>query len=171
MIHKFRKFTLVERQQIGEILDEQGFQQSGACSNQECMVEVGQLLAVKKIVGGSIGKIENIYPVTLKIIDVKTGKIEAQVAKDFKGKKSKLLSEYIPEITYDLMHDAGYLKEREKKKGLLSRPVFWISSVLVASGAAVAYALYTKEEGGEDTQGEELDMSDFPFHDFVPPNQ
>ena len=36
-----------------QILVEQGFQQSG-CTTNECMVEVGKLIGVEKIVSGSI---------------------------------------------------------------------------------------------------------------------
>ena len=40
---------LVERGQMSEILDEQGFQQSG-CTSDECAAEVGALLGVKNMI-------------------------------------------------------------------------------------------------------------------------
>ena len=43
------RYTLVERQQMGEILEEQGLQQSG-CVSSECAVEVGAALGAKFIV-------------------------------------------------------------------------------------------------------------------------
>jgi hypothetical protein len=49
-----------------------------------CIVAAGQLLAVHKMVGGSIGKVGKAYSVNLKIIDVSTGTIERQVSDDFK---------------------------------------------------------------------------------------
>ena len=53
-------FHVLEREQMDEILGEQGFQQSG-CVSDECAVEVGQLIGVQLMVAGSIGKIGNLY--------------------------------------------------------------------------------------------------------------
>lgn len=161
-VHKTHKFTLIERQQIGDILAEQGFQQSGACTDQDCMVEIGKLLAVNKVIGGSIGMLENIYPVTLKFIDIQTGKVDAQIIRDFKGSKTKLLSEHIPQITHDLMVKAGYIKAEGKEKGLFAKPGFWIPTILVVSGGVAAAIILTQDEGG--TAIDELDISDFPSH-------
>jgi hypothetical protein len=47
---------LVERGQMSEILDEQGFQQSG-CTSAECAAEVGALLGVKNMISGAFGKL------------------------------------------------------------------------------------------------------------------
>lgn len=173
-IANYDDFIVVERQQINAILNEQGFQQSGACNNQECLIEVGQLLSVQKIIGGSIGKMENIFPVSLKIIDVTTGKIDAQIVRDCKGSKTKLLSEYFPEITYDLIQKAGYGKNvqqySKKKKKLIARPVFWIPTIAVLGGGAAAAAIILSKEddGGDITDGGigEIDISDFPNHDI-----
>ena len=45
---KKSELTVLERKQIGAILKEQGFQQTG-CTVQECAVEMGKLLSAKKI--------------------------------------------------------------------------------------------------------------------------
>ena len=45
---------LVERGQMSEILNEQGFQQSG-CTSAECAAEVGALLGVKNMISGAFG--------------------------------------------------------------------------------------------------------------------
>ena len=49
---------MVERNQMDEILNEQGFQQSG-CTSSECAAEVGALLGVQNMVSGSFGKLGN----------------------------------------------------------------------------------------------------------------
>jgi TolB-like protein len=79
------KFTVMERSQMQEILKEQGFQQSGACTDEGCMVELGKLLGVQQLIGGSIGKLGSMYLVNLRCIDVKTAKIVAVVSEDVKG--------------------------------------------------------------------------------------
>lgn len=70
-----QKYTLVTRENMEQILKEQQFQLSG-CTSQECIVQVGQLLGVRKMFTGSIGKIGATYMLTLKIIDVESGRIE-----------------------------------------------------------------------------------------------
>ena len=55
---------------MGEVLKEQGFQQS-CCTSNECVVEVGQLLGVQQMISGSIGKVGDIFTVSVRIIDIK----------------------------------------------------------------------------------------------------
>jgi len=69
------EFTMVTRENMQEILKEQKFQLSG-CTSKECIVEVGQLLGVRKIFAGSIGKAGATYVLNIKLIDVQSGKIE-----------------------------------------------------------------------------------------------
>ena len=51
---------LGERNQMNEILQEQGLQQSG-CTSSECAAEVGALLGVQNMISGSFGKLGNTY--------------------------------------------------------------------------------------------------------------
>ena len=67
-------FTLVERNQIEEILIEQGFQQSG-CTTNECAVEIGKLLGADKLLLGSIGKTGSLYTINTRIVSVESGKV------------------------------------------------------------------------------------------------
>jgi curli biogenesis system outer membrane secretion channel CsgG len=46
--------NVMEREQMQEILKEQGFQQSGACNDEACLVQMGQMLGVQKLVSGSL---------------------------------------------------------------------------------------------------------------------
>jgi len=74
-------FTILERDKMDDILKEQGFQMTG-CTSSECAVEAGQLLNVKQICSGSIGKIGSIYTVVVRLIDVQTGEILKTVTED-----------------------------------------------------------------------------------------
>jgi hypothetical protein len=76
---------VMERDQMSEILKEQGFQQSGACSNEACMIEMGQILGVQKLVTGSIGRVGSMYLLNIRMIDIKTAKITRTVSEDVKG--------------------------------------------------------------------------------------
>lgn len=83
-------YTVLERSNMVSILEEQGFQMSG-CTSNECAVEAGKLLGVKKMVAGSIGKLGEIYTISLRLFDVETGKIERNINQKHEGSKEELL--------------------------------------------------------------------------------
>lgn len=85
-----RAFIVIERGQMDEILDEMGFQQSG-CTSSECMIEIGQILNVRNMVGGTIGKIGSVYTLDVRMIEVETSQILGSVSQDHKGDISGLL--------------------------------------------------------------------------------
>jgi hypothetical protein len=95
------KFQVVEREKMNTILKEQGFQQTG-CTTVECAIEIGQLLNVTVMVAGSIGKIEEIYSLSIRMIDVQTGAIMRTATRDYEGKLSEVLTDVIPEISVEL---------------------------------------------------------------------
>ncbi len=68
------RFSVMERHKMEDILKEQGFQQSG-CTSKECVVEVGRILGVKQMISGSVGKVGTIYTISLRMIDIETGRI------------------------------------------------------------------------------------------------
>lgn len=91
------KHTLIEREMMNEIMEEQGFQSSG-CVSDECIVEMGQLLGVGQIIGGSVNKLGQSFSVVARIIDVKTGKVTAAAGVDDMDRIEDLLSKGIPEL-------------------------------------------------------------------------
>ena len=82
------------------ILTEQGFQMSG-CTSTECAVEAGKLLGVQKMIGGSVGKLGSLYNLSIRIIDVETGRIEKTESKRHEGSIEQLL-DLIKQIGYEL---------------------------------------------------------------------
>tara|TARA_B100000131_G_C18065567_1_gene592331 strand:- start:443 stop:1138 length:696 start_codon:yes stop_codon:yes gene_type:complete len=82
---------MVERNQMEEIMNEQGFQQSG-CTTSECAAEVGALLGVQNMVSGSFGKLGNSYTIDAKMFSVSTGGTIRSVSKTYKGEVDGLLN-------------------------------------------------------------------------------
>ncbi len=82
---------MVERNQMEEIMNEQGFQQSG-CTTSECAAEVGALLGVQNMVSGSFGKLGNSYTIDAKLFSVSTGGTIRSVSKTYKGEVDGLLN-------------------------------------------------------------------------------
>ena len=84
--------TIVERGQMAEILDEQGFQQTG-CVSSECAVEVGKLLGVSQMATGSIGKIGTSYTIDVRMFAVLDGAIIRSVNSTYSGPIDGLITE------------------------------------------------------------------------------
>lgn len=85
-------FTVLEREEMAEILKEQDFVLTDACNTQECVVEVGQLLGAQRIIAGHIGKIGQTYTMDVRMIDVSSGKILTTQSADYKGTPDGLLT-------------------------------------------------------------------------------
>ncbi len=64
--------TVIERSQMGLILKEQGFQETG-CTNITCAVKVGKLLSAHKILIGTVMKIGEKIIISGRIVDVENG--------------------------------------------------------------------------------------------------
>ncbi len=77
-----KKFTIVERSQMDLILKEQGFQQTG-CTDQDCAVQIGKVLSVRKILIGELSSIGSSLMMTIRIVDVETRR--SRICRDGKG--------------------------------------------------------------------------------------
>lgn len=95
-------FDVMERDKMNEILKEQGFQQTGACDQTSCLVEAGRLLPVDKMIGGSVGKIGETYSIQIRLIDLKTAKVEKTAVKDFSEKIDYLLTDGVKTVVFML---------------------------------------------------------------------
>lgn len=83
---------LIERKALENILQEQGFQQTG-CTTDECAAEVGQLLGAQYMLSGTIGKIKDSYTIDIKLFSVETGESERTKSVTYKGAIDGLIVE------------------------------------------------------------------------------
>ena len=75
------RFQVQERARINEVLKEVAFQQA-VCSDPGCAVDIGKLIAARKVVLGTIARVGDIYTVNIKLVDVETGKVETSLSED-----------------------------------------------------------------------------------------
>jgi len=90
-LFKTGSYNVLERAMMDDILKEQGFQQTG-CATSECAVEVGNMLGVQQMIGGSIGKLGDMYTVSARVIDVETGEVLKSANYDTGNSISNLLT-------------------------------------------------------------------------------
>ncbi len=106
-LHNTGVFKVMERNDMSSILKEQGFQRTGACDEASCLVEVGQLLGVDRMVAGSIGKISSMHTISLRMINVTTGEIMFTVNEDYQGDLSGVLTTAVGNASLKLARGAG----------------------------------------------------------------
>ncbi|MFC1529809.1 CsgG/HfaB family protein [Gemmatimonadota bacterium] len=83
-------FQVIERNRMVEIMEEMGFQESGACNTDECVVQVGQVLGASKMIAGSVSKVGSLYSLQIRMIDIATSRIEHPLFEDVNGIESVL---------------------------------------------------------------------------------
>ena len=96
------EYTVVERDQMEEIIGEQGFQQTGLTSD-ESIVEVGKLIGVEQMIAGSISKVGDVFSVSARIVNVETGEVLKAVSYDHGGKLSDLLKTGMKDVALELV--------------------------------------------------------------------
>ena len=143
---------MVERNQMDEILSEQGFQQSG-CTSSECAAEVGALLGVQNMVSGAFGKLGNSYTIDAKMFSVETGATVRAVTKTYKGEVDGLLN-VISVVAWELVgltppaellarigegQDVAKAKQSRQPMSKGMKRFLW-TAVLLGGGGYGAYA-------------------------------
>jgi len=105
-LSRTKRFDIVEREMMDKILEEQKFQASG-CVADECAVEIGQMIGVSQIVAGSISKIESLYSLNIRLIDVVTGEILYQDMDDYEGKVSEFIRGTVKNMSLKMAAEAS----------------------------------------------------------------
>jgi TolB-like protein len=83
-------FNVVSKADMQRILSEQKFQRSDY-SDTQSLVEMGRILSIAYMVGGSIGQVGSTYNVTMRLVDVETAKIQITLFEDVKADRDTLL--------------------------------------------------------------------------------
>ena len=141
-------FKIVERRNIDKILKEQGFQQSGACDNSECSVEIGQLLSVQGIFTGDLSKVGKTWSLSVKKTDVGSGQTEFSHVLDIQGGLEDVLRGGCAEMA---LIASGKKKPDNSHTVLVAQSSghVWpwiVGGVVVAGGAAAAVVLLTQDK-------------------------
>ncbi|MFP4415655.1 MAG: CsgG/HfaB family protein [Chitinispirillaceae bacterium] len=101
-LFKTGRAIIMERSEMNEVLKEQGFQSSGACTDQACLVEMGQLLGVQYLISGSIGNLGKLLMLNFRVVDVEKGTITQIVGRDIEGSIEDIIHE-LPSVAAELM--------------------------------------------------------------------
>jgi TolB-like protein len=143
-------FTVVDRNRLKTILEEQGLQQSEACSQIECAVEVGKILNVSRMFAGTIGKVGRIFTITVQMIDVETAQVVSNKVRQHPGEIEELAERIMSEISAQMASEvAGRRIEPNVRSSGISW--MWYAGVAVLGGAAAVVILGKKKATEEES--------------------
>jgi len=108
-------FVVFERNKMEDILKEQGFQLSG-CSSNDCIVEIGKLIGVQKIVAGNVGKIGNLITINIRLIDVESGEVTKTANDDCDCEIETVITRSVQKVAYELAEMPVSEKQKTSKK-------------------------------------------------------
>lgn len=83
-------FTVVSRADMKRILEEHEFQRTDLADT-KTLVEMGKIIGVEKIIGGSIGRVGDTFSLSVRMVDVETAKVDVSVVQDVQGREDALL--------------------------------------------------------------------------------
>lgn len=137
------RFDVTTRERMNQILEEQQFQMAGICDNKVCLVEIGRMIGVRKMVAGSVGKVGRLYSVSIWMVDVETGRMSRPCKEDYSGEVEQLQTEVMPRLARCLAE----LPVIPPKPPWWENPWFWaiVGSLGVAAGGVVAAMSRGKE--------------------------
>ena len=150
-LSKTGQLQVLERRNMDLILQEQGFQQSGACNSSECQVQVGQLLGVDRIITGTLTKVDKLYTLNLKMVDVGSGQNALSHALDIRGS----LEDVMRGGCYEMAQIFAGLKKPTDSHTVLTAengPVWpWIVGGVALLGIGTGVYVYLQSQDDEGT--------------------
>jgi hypothetical protein len=114
------QFQVMERDQMAEILKEQGFQQTG-CVDNACAVEIGKLIGVDHIIMGTVGQVGAIYTISLRLVNVASAEVLYTASEDCKCPIEEMLTKATRSIVQKL--DLAILQSTRGTLVVRSEPV------------------------------------------------
>lgn len=105
------RFTVVERNVMEQVFEEQSLHLAG-CMSDQCVVEAGRILGVEQMVAGSISSIGSVITVNARLIDVETTRLTAAESVDCSCDLETVLTESLEKLANQLA-DAVDPREEE----------------------------------------------------------
>jgi TolB-like protein len=136
---KSGEFIVVDRNRIKAILSEQGFQQSEACSQVECIVEAGKILKVEKMFVGVVGKVGKLFNIGLQVVDVATAQIDKNISRQHAGDIEDLVTDIIPDMANQLVQELT--GKTMARSGSSSTWYYYVGGAVLVGGGAAYFLL------------------------------
>jgi hypothetical protein len=97
LLSKMPGSNVMGSKEVDAMLGYEQKKQMSGCTDTSCMVAIGGALGVDKILMGSLGKLGESYILSLKLLDIRLGKVEQLYSKRLKGGKEEDFLDILPE--------------------------------------------------------------------------
>ena len=94
-LKKLTDYTVIERALMGEVLEANEFNAEN-CSTDECQVQIGRILAVRKMIYVLLWKYGNEYNGTVKLVNIESGENEHSESVSYSGNVTGLVRDGVP---------------------------------------------------------------------------
>jgi LPXTG-motif cell wall-anchored protein len=138
-MQELKKFDLLERSQVNELLKEQDFSMSELSESNAA--KAGKLLSAEQVAIGTIGRVGRTYTVDVRLIDVETGKVVNSSKQDYIGPTEGLV-----QVMRNIARIFAGLQPLKVK--LESNTMWWVLGGIAIGGGAGAYLLTKKKSTG-----------------------
>ena len=95
-LKKATDYSVIERALMNEVLEANEFN-AEECSTDECQVQIGQFLAVRRMIYVLLWKYDNEYNGTIKLVNIESGENEHSESVSFKGSVTNLVRSGVPQ--------------------------------------------------------------------------
>ena len=85
------RYQVIGSSDIKEMVGFEAQRQLATCDEGSCLAELGGALGVDRVLSGNIGKVEDVYLLNLKVIDMKKAQVVARTSGQVQGGAAKLL--------------------------------------------------------------------------------
>ena len=100
-IYKSGYYELVERSNLAKLFEEHKLNQSDITDKSDA-IKLGKVAGAQKILFGAVEKMDDVYIINIKLVNVETACIENMVSYEHDGKLKKLIKKGIAEIVNEL---------------------------------------------------------------------
>ena len=91
-LKRFKGLTVISRQEIQTMLQFEQQKQTMGCEDDiSCFAEIGAALGVHYLVIGSVGNLEGVYVINLKLLNIMSAKVVNRVTETYKGPQKNLV--------------------------------------------------------------------------------
>jgi hypothetical protein len=97
-------FQVLERSKMESLLKELGFQQSLYCDDSKCTAQIGKLLGVDGLVTGSVSRLDTIYTLSIRVLNVEKGYIIREEFQDCECPLKDVLTKVTPQLVARLLN-------------------------------------------------------------------
>ena len=133
-LYRSGHFTIVEREKVDEVLAELGLQQSG-CTTSECIIELGQLLNVQRMIAGSVDRLGSLYTIHLRMIEVASGEVISLTSVDCEGTIEEVALKSTSEVVNKMLFELGLETAKPQYKERVRHPQRDINSIFIPDRA------------------------------------